>query len=1546
MTEKLSIEECQAHIRDIRNKHGADQPKENEGFLRRGFGGMLDMLSKQLYSQPSHFLFELIQNADDNTYADGVQPEATLAYRSDGLLLFGCNERGFSKADVSAICDINQSTKTLLKKSDEGRIGEKGIGFKSVFKVADKVWITSNNFSFMFDRTKPPLGMVDPVWAKFPDFPEQLQMNTMICLKIKKQEDRDAVREQLTKVLDPSAFMFLRRLTKVRVVRLDDSGDTFDELVMSHDYRPFTDDLEVVTTTRSKGTKSWKSRYLLSDYVAREMPPTELRQGVTETSIKLAFPINDEQQPLVGKQDVYAFLPICSSGLPFLIQADFLLVASRQGIDESQPWNRRLKDHMVHALIQAFQRLNDTRLRYLWPTYIPDAQVALGFFDQMKDKFLDRVKDIKILESRSGELAKPKVMMLVPDQYKDEDGTPLLTPVNDRYLSTKYDTSKVTALVTQALDDKKFFEMLKTYVSKQTDEFRNKSDTWHGKVSTVLMIAQKQINLDELLVMPIVPLDDGSWISARSRHKPSYSKVANKSVPLITFYLPRSDANIVIPKGVSLSVVEHNASRNEERRNFFRRIGAQDLDYEDVLRGIIKQHKESMTGADIDLLLSHAQYVFSMPSASKMAQNLSTILWMTDSRGKQARGIELHMDNPSKPAVSDMFSANPTVARFIHPKYLEIYQEDVELRTRWLTWLQECLGVHDIPRLSNKTNKDLSREFEWLVNNLPSIEWLNIIRLNWDDYHLSAPPKLGDMKIPSEDVRNRIASLSVDCTDGRRAKLKDTILPTLRSAVMTIQHMGFHFLDVKDEQNSEWTKFSVFGVITHRDLDFCLKLLMKFPASSIMTDKMTVIKLYRDIHMFCEGSMHARDRTRAAFKEHPLIFLPESSKWVHLMTCVWEAPSCLRKVRSIAHIYGPVQPFFKNILNLHDAGIPDFLNELITYDNVISSTILIKELLLELGSRVNPRLTYDFKALDNCRIFPVINEQKQQALMTGNDSRWFIPDGRNLKVSFEGIIPLLNFTLGEQKRLEPLLDKMGIWGKHLSEKVTKQEVVEGKDQATKDAAHTRKFQVKAHYLLCLTNPAERYLLKPLLESIEIWAVKSIKVHRSIRIDNQEIRGKPLPANIMLDKDQRIFVPLEDLENNELNYYELSEKLTTLCKLENVSKELPVSILSISSIQQIEDMLEEHGVIFDKLEIRKLTNKITPEPAAAVLPARRKLVGDTPPEMITDDGISDSADSDLSSLAALKDIGVRVKLARKPKPAAAPRTTGQNRNGRVHVGRDLSTDDDSTEQQSDDEDWDKDSAPMSTGGAPSRRPAKTFYGSGHRMRSSYFDSSVAMSDEDINDIDSETSENSTDTAQRAQASEYRKQLDAVENIAEDPQVVRIGEQGEMKTYGFLKNLPGDYFTDDMWTSHASTKYTDLQFTGDDSQFADFTIRDLSGRLTDWLVERGCKQPAAWLGKKNKDSITYSIEVKTTYGSRHEPFHMSQNQIDMAREYRLQGDEVPNRVYVIMRVSSLAGSASGGNAQVHPFVDPYGLFEQGGLSYISQGGYLVFSDQKSA
>jgi hypothetical protein len=64
------------------------------------------------------------------------------AYREDGYLWVACNEDGFTESNVQAICEISDSTKRISG-SRKGFIGEKGIGFRSVFSVADKVGVSS-----------------------------------------------------------------------------------------------------------------------------------------------------------------------------------------------------------------------------------------------------------------------------------------------------------------------------------------------------------------------------------------------------------------------------------------------------------------------------------------------------------------------------------------------------------------------------------------------------------------------------------------------------------------------------------------------------------------------------------------------------------------------------------------------------------------------------------------------------------------------------------------------------------------------------------------------------------------------------------------------------------------------------------------------------------------------------------------------------------------------------------------------------------------------------------------------------------------------------------------------------------------------------------------------------------------------------------------------------------------------------------------------------------------------------------------------------------
>lgn len=151
--------EARALVQEIRRNKNLDQPgglDENAKDLEE----TIRTFSLDLYTTATRFLLELIQNADDNKYDASVIPQVSIVYRSDGFLWFGCNEQGFTEANVRSICRIRHSTKKV-EGGRKGYIGEKGIGFKSVFNVADLVWIKSRALQvFLFPSHDP----VSPTW--------------------------------------------------------------------------------------------------------------------------------------------------------------------------------------------------------------------------------------------------------------------------------------------------------------------------------------------------------------------------------------------------------------------------------------------------------------------------------------------------------------------------------------------------------------------------------------------------------------------------------------------------------------------------------------------------------------------------------------------------------------------------------------------------------------------------------------------------------------------------------------------------------------------------------------------------------------------------------------------------------------------------------------------------------------------------------------------------------------------------------------------------------------------------------------------------------------------------------------------------------------------------------------------------------------------------------------------------------------------------------------------------------------------------------------
>ena len=276
-----------------------------------------------MYSSDARFIFELLQNADDNKFSEA---EKTGALRCitfkvyESHLVVECNEDGFTERDLTAICHVGQSTKS----NDYGYIGAKGIGFKSVFIVATEVYIQSGNFSFKFEYKKddPGLGMVRPIWV---NSSETLDVPlTRMTLRLRDDESgsgelRSHVVGQLD-TLQESCLLFLKNLQCIRTEHYKDGS-----LLRSTEFRKAVVDgfrIRLIRSSVLDNQETIKSQvYHVTKLKAHDLPYSLGRSSPTSENAKasassaeviLAFPLTEEFAPLCSiRQHLFAFLPVC-----------------------------------------------------------------------------------------------------------------------------------------------------------------------------------------------------------------------------------------------------------------------------------------------------------------------------------------------------------------------------------------------------------------------------------------------------------------------------------------------------------------------------------------------------------------------------------------------------------------------------------------------------------------------------------------------------------------------------------------------------------------------------------------------------------------------------------------------------------------------------------------------------------------------------------------------------------------------------------------------------------------------------------------------------------------------------------------------------------------------------------------------------------------------------------------------------------------------------------------------------------------------------------
>lgn len=271
-------------------------------------GASIRAIAQELYTSESRFVYELIQNAEDNSYncAQDDAPFISFTLTPDEIIVEN-NETGFTRKDVCSICKVGDSTKT----NRVGAIGENGVGFKSVFQVARKVRIQSGIFDFYFEHlpSDTGMGMVTPFNEKDgPGFYD----GTRMTLTLLHSNDFNERSKDLLGIPDV-LILFLAKLKRIEVSIRDSNNGTSSSIIHeSHDGEEEKGStMRVLTRTDDE---IFQKYFLVERRMFQDLPKDDTLKIRDSAEVVLAFPITSDSRPIFEPQLTYSFFPMGSFG--------------------------------------------------------------------------------------------------------------------------------------------------------------------------------------------------------------------------------------------------------------------------------------------------------------------------------------------------------------------------------------------------------------------------------------------------------------------------------------------------------------------------------------------------------------------------------------------------------------------------------------------------------------------------------------------------------------------------------------------------------------------------------------------------------------------------------------------------------------------------------------------------------------------------------------------------------------------------------------------------------------------------------------------------------------------------------------------------------------------------------------------------------------------------------------------------------------------------------------------------------------------------------
>lgn len=337
-----------------------------EANRENGFETGLKRLLTDLYPDNAHFIYELLQNAED-----AHAKEVRFILHEDCVELEHDGKRLFTIQDVDAITSIGFST----KRENSTNIGKFGVGFKAVFAYTDSPEIESGEYHFRIrDMVVPELNGLSSSQLKSKQTRFILPFDN--SKKLPEQAKNEI--ERLLKALGATTLLFLAHIQKIEYLLPDLSLGYIEKIDLDDNH------VEIRVQHPENSDLSY-SRFLKFDKVVQiEDDEAENEEHkVKDCRLAVAFGLNqleakkDSKKKKSGKEKaipewellqmepgrVCIYFPADkeTSNLRFHLHAPFASTVARDSVRDCAG-NNVLRDHLADLLADSMSEIRDQGL--------------------------------------------------------------------------------------------------------------------------------------------------------------------------------------------------------------------------------------------------------------------------------------------------------------------------------------------------------------------------------------------------------------------------------------------------------------------------------------------------------------------------------------------------------------------------------------------------------------------------------------------------------------------------------------------------------------------------------------------------------------------------------------------------------------------------------------------------------------------------------------------------------------------------------------------------------------------------------------------------------------------------------------------------------------------------------------------------------------------------------------------------------------------------------------------------------------------------------